>query len=140
MSKLDTLEPDFSDMVVALIQAAEGVTGRKWVCTSGRRTMEEQRAIYAQGRTKPGNVVSNASPGSSAHNYGLAADLAPLGEDGRIDWQAPRVIWENMADIAEEMGLTAGAHFKTITDFPHVEHPLWKEQRELWKAGKIQVA
>ena len=32
------------------------------------RTVEEQDALYAQGRTRPGNIVTNA-PGSSYSSY-----------------------------------------------------------------------
>lgn len=141
MNRLDSLEPDFRIKVQQLLLAAEAVTGRKWIITAGRRTMAEQRAIYAQGRTAPGKVVSNAFPGSSAHNYGLAADLAPLNVNLQgIDWNANRVLWENMADVAVEMGLTAGYYFKTIFDAPHVECASWKEKRKLWIAGKLEVA
>lgn len=140
MTKLETLEPAFRAQIETLLQAAQGVTSRKWVVTAGRRTMAEQRAIYAQGRTKPGNVVSNAPAGFSAHNYGLAADLAPLMEIGtQIDWNAPRSMWKQMAYIAVEMGLVAGYNFKTIVDMPHIEAANWKEQQALWKAGKLDV-
>ena len=140
MTKLDSLVPDFGAKISQLLQATEGITGRVWIVTAGRRTLTEQRAIYAQGRTKPGKVVSNAPAGSSAHNYGLAADLAPMTADGKtIDWNAPRAMWQHMADIAVEMGLTAGFYFSTIFDAPHVEDPAWKEQRDLWKDGKIEL-
>lgn len=140
MTRLESLEPAFRLQVEQLIQATNAVTGRRWLVTAGRRTMVEQRAIYAQGRTKPGKVVSNAPPGFSAHNFGLAADLAPMMEYGnQIDWEAPREMWKQMADIAVELGLTAGFYFRTIFDAPHVEHPSWKEQQKLWKAGKLDV-
>jgi len=42
---------------------------------SGLRSYQQQAALYAQGRTKPGKIVTNARPGSSWHNYGLAIDL-----------------------------------------------------------------
>jgi len=138
--RIDTLEPEFKAKIEKLLAAAEAATGRKWIITDGRRTMAAQRAIYAQGRTKPGKVVSNAPAGASAHNYGLAADLAPLMEmTSQIDWAAPRSLWKQMANIAVEMGLTAGYYFRTIFDAPHVEDPRWKEQRELWKAGKVDI-
>lgn len=140
MTRIDSLEPEFKVKIEKLLEIAKSVTGRSWIVTAGRRTMAEQKAIYAQGRTAPGKVVSNAPAGSSAHNYGLAADLAPLKADGKtIDWNADRVLWENMADAAVEMGLTAGFYFRTIFDAPHVEDPLWKTQRELYKAGKLKV-
>lgn len=36
------------------------------------RTFSEQDALFAQGRTKPGKIVTNAKAGLSYHNYGLA--------------------------------------------------------------------
>lgn len=141
MNKLDGLDPDFRAKIERLLSAIHDVTGRKWIVTSGRRTMAEQRAIYAQGRTAPGNVVSNAPAGSSAHNFGKAVDLAPLKEVGtEIDWNAKRELWKNMANLATEMGLVAGYNFKTICDMPHVEAADWREDQALWKAGKLSVA
>ena len=42
---------------------------------SGTRTYAEQDALYAQGRTRPGNVVTNARGGYSNHNFGIAFDI-----------------------------------------------------------------
>jgi peptidoglycan L-alanyl-D-glutamate endopeptidase CwlK len=39
------------------------------------RSFEESQELYNQGRTTPGTIVSNAKPGRSWHNYGLALDL-----------------------------------------------------------------
>lgn len=140
MSKLDTLEPVFRDKIIELLKQTEEATGRKWGISAGRRTMKEQKAIYAQGRTAPGKIVSNAPPGSSAHNYGLAADLWPLTKDGKdFDWVAGKVVFKVMADLAVKLGLTAGFYFKTFYDAPHIEDPSWRKQRELWKSGKITV-
>src|SRR5699024_12147382 len=43
--------------------------------SDGYRSHAEQNALYAQGRTKPGNIVTNARRGQSLHNYGLALDM-----------------------------------------------------------------
>jgi hypothetical protein len=40
------------------------------------RTYAEQDAIYAQGRTKDGNIVTNARGGESYHCFGLAVDIS----------------------------------------------------------------
>lgn len=139
MRQVETLEPIMQDAVTVLLQKAEEATGCKWICTSGRRTMADQDKLYAQGRTTPGPIVTKAPAGSSAHNFGLAADLAPMkGND--IWWNAPKSVWKKMADEAVALGLTAGYYFKSIFDGPHVEHPSWKVQRELWRAGKLEVA
>lgn len=140
MRKIDTLEPAFKLKIEELIKQVEKVTGRKWGISDGRRTMAQQKAIYAQGRTAPGKVVSNAPPGSSAHNFGLAADIWPLTADGEdFEWGAPDKLFKVMADIARKLGLTAGYYFKSIHDAPHVEDLSWRAKKELWKAGKLKV-
>ena len=45
----------------------------------GLRTIAEQNALYAKGRTSPGPIVTKAKGGSSYHNYGLAIDLVTAG-------------------------------------------------------------
>lgn len=141
MPRIDTLEPDFKEKVAALLTKLPELTGRKWVVTSGRRTMAEQQGLFDQGRSLPGKIVTNARPGSSAHNFGLAADLAPLkAGGGDIDWNAPRHVWQVMADTAQEMGLVAGYYFHSIVDMPHVESGTWKAAQGEWKAGRLHVA
>lgn len=139
-NKLDSLEPDFKPKVEALIAKANEETGRTWAASDGRRTMTQQRDIFAQGRTKPGKVVSNAKPGQSAHNFGLAVDLWPLDGNGDFDWGANDKLFKVLADIAVDMGLTAGYYFHSIHDAPHVEDPLWKHQQALWQAGELKIA
>ena len=137
--KIDTLEPDFKAQIKQLLAQLETVTGYKWVAVQGRRTIAEQNALYAQGRTAPGKVVTNAPGGSSAHNFGLAADIAPI-HNGDVWWEAPRTLFQALADMAQGMGLTAGFYFHTIFDPDHVESPRWKEQQALWEEGKVEVA
>lgn len=141
MSRLDELDPEFRKKVERLLYSAQVVTGRKWICVDGLRTMEKQRDLYAQGRTAPGKVVTNAQEGQSAHNFGLGADVAPLDEKGlNVDWGAPRSLWEAMANQAKDVGLTPGFYFHSIFDAPHVEDPRWKEMQADWIAGKIHLA
>lgn len=140
MPRIDTLEPDFKNAILTLINALQTATGRRWGISDGRRTMAQQKAIYAQGRTAPGKVVTMARPGYSPHNFGLAADIWPLTKSGGFDWGAPDSLFKKLADIAQAQGLTAGYYFKSIHDAPHIESPQWREQQALWKAGKIQVA
>jgi len=139
MTRIDTLEQDFVPIVRELKAKTEAATNRKWGISDARRTMAAQRAIYSQGRTTPGKVVSNAKPGQSAHNFGYAVDLWPLKADGDFDWKANVRLFKIMADIAVEMGLTAGYYFRNLFDGPHVEHPKWKKQQAKWKAGEIEI-
>lgn len=138
MAKTESLEPAFRLKISELVMGAEIATGLDWIVTSCRRTMAEQQAIYQQGRTTPGKVVTKAPPGYSAHNYGLAADLAPM-KDGKIWWNAPDIIWQQMADVAVKLGLDAGYYFKSFKDMPHVEDKSWKDRQAKWKAGEINI-
>src|SRR5881397_2564020 len=63
-----TLLPEVQPYARALIAkaAANGITIR---VISGLRTYDEQNDLYAQGRTEPGKIVTNARGGYSNHNF-----------------------------------------------------------------------
>ena len=139
--KLNTLEDDFKVIMQDILDKVSAATGLKWIATSCRRTIREQNALYAQGRTLPGNKVTNAQGGSSPHNFGLGCDCAPMKKDASdIWWNAPANVWEEYGKICEEAHMTWGGMFKTIVDKPHCEHPRWKQQQALWRDKKIEVA
>src|ERR1039457_3139237 len=57
--------------------------------TAGIRSVAQQDALYAQGRTVPGEIVTDAQGTQSNHIYGFAADLCVM-TDGKPDWsQSP---------------------------------------------------
>lgn len=72
------------------------------------RSLEEQAKLYAQGRTDPGHIVTNAKPGSSAHNYGLAIDVVPL-IHGKPLWtfdvKNPGTVWSKVGELGQSSGL-----------------------------------
>ncbi len=88
----------------------------------GLRTFEEQDALYAKGRTQPGQIVTQARGGESNHNYGLAADLCPY-TAGKPDWNAPITVWAAIGAAAAAHGLSWGGAWKKFIDKPHVELP-----------------
>ena len=69
-----TLLPEVQPYARALVTkaAADGITSK---VISGLRTYDEQNDLYAQGRTKPGRIVTNARGGFSNHNFGIAFDV-----------------------------------------------------------------
>lgn len=138
MSKLDSLEPGFKELVETVIAETETATGLDWLCTSGRRSIGEQNRLYEQGRTTPGNIVTRAKGGQSPHNFGLAADLAPY-KNSSIWWDAPAGYWAAMGAIAESHGLVWGGNFKNIVDQPHIEAADWRTTRDAWLKGEIKV-
>lgn len=86
--------------------------------TSSLRTFEEQQKLYNQGRTTPGNIITNAKPGQSYHNYGLAFDVVPI-ENGQVNWNSKN--WDKIGQIGKSVGFKWGGDFKTIIDKPHFE-------------------
>ena len=108
--------------------------------TSGRRTMAEQQKLFDQGRVTPGNVVTNARPGESAHNFGLAFDFAFLNAVGRPSWPEDGP-WAEAAAIGKRMGLSWGGDWKSFKDRPHLEMTAeYNLARAAFKAGTLQVA
>lgn len=98
--------------------AREGIT---ITVVQGLRTYAEQDALYAQGRTALGKIVTNARGGHSWHNFGLAVDCAPLHADGTIDWSGTSLAWQEMIECGVALGLTSGARWKSIPDRPHFQ-------------------
>ncbi|MBM7571209.1 M15 family metallopeptidase [Aquibacillus albus] len=110
-----------------LIERAEeqGIT---IIITDDIRTIEEQDAIYARGRTEPGSIVTYAEGGESYHNYGLAIDFALLSESGEIIWdinydgnQNGKADWTEVAVIAKELGFQWGGDWERFKDYPHLQ-------------------
>jgi len=101
--------------ITAFMNAIEslGLTPR---ISQGLRTNEEQNALYAQGRTKKGNIVTKAKGGESWHNYGLAIDLCFINQDGSIDFNVP----ERVGNMAKEFKLEWGAKW-SFPDKPHFQ-------------------
>lgn len=93
--------------------------------TQGLRTIEQQNALYAIGRTQPGKIVTNAHGGMSYHNYGLAVDCVPS-LNGALkpfapDWNPAHESWQRMEAEGRAHDLTTGADFRTFPDYPHFQ-------------------
>lgn len=88
------------------------------IVTQGLRTWATQDALYAQGRTAEGKVVTDAPGGHSMHNFGLAVDLAPTDGSG-VDWNGKDAKWDEMLAKAPSVGLAEGAQWRTFPDEPH---------------------
>ena len=89
------------------------------------RTVAEQDALYAQGRTQPGNIVTNA-PGSSYssyHQWGTAFDI--FRNDGTGAYNESGKFFERVGAIGVALGLEWGGNWKSIVDKPHFQLPDW---------------
>lgn len=87
--------------------------------TSTYRSIEEQNEIYAQGRTKPGAIVTNAKGGQSFHNHRVAFDVVPL-VAGKAVWDN-KELWEKIGKIGEAVGLEWGGRWKSFVDKSHFQ-------------------
>lgn len=112
-----------------------------WV-TEGRRSNERQDALYAQGRTASGAVVTNAQAGESPHNWGLALDVYPSAKGGTLEPQdsseAQIARFERLGQLARDSGLTWGGDFNSLKDRPHFEIADWRSHTG-WQAIAVSV-
>ncbi|RUT48589.1 M15 family peptidase [Paenibacillus anaericanus] len=127
-ARLKNLHPLVAEAAEVLIDRCYSI-GIYVLITQGLRTYAEQNALYAQGRTKPGIIVTNAKGGESNHNFGVAIDFAlflPNGKDvtwdtlkdGNLDYLPD---WSQVVDEAKQIGFTWGGDWKSFKDLPHLE-------------------
>lgn len=98
--------------------------------TSAYRSEAEQNAIYAQGRTTPGKIVTKARGRFSTHQYRLAFDFALLSEDGKkVIWDTKfdgtdlntTPDWVDVVTLFKNNGYDCGHYWKNFPDSPHIE-------------------
>lgn len=137
LARLQQLNPALGKLIVQLCEKFDAqFPGWHLEITQGLRSVDEQQALYAQGRETTANVnvlradvnwapitdaanivVTEAAPGYSWHGFGLAADVAPESATG-IDWNANDVRWQWIVGAGEGLGLKSGISWK---DEPHFQ-------------------
>lgn len=101
--RIKLLHPKNRDEAMQILAEIETALKGRAVCRIARSlsTWAEQDKLYAQGRTAPGPVVTNARGGESWHNYGMAVDVVLIidgkvasyefdkdfDDDGMADWR-----------------------------------------------------
>lgn len=125
--KLAGVSPILIERLSRVLTAMETL-GFPMIVTDGLRTVEQQRALYAKGRTIPGSIVTYADGTTKRSNHqtkadglGHAADCCFL-VDGKASWDA-RLPWRAYGAAAEAVGLTWGGNWTRLVDLPHVEVP-----------------
>lgn len=154
LERLDGLAPFLRQPVLRLIELAQQKLSARLLVVHGFRSVQEQALIYQQGRTfdreagvwkvsDPAKVVTQAKPGSSAHNVitmsgqpaGLAVDLIPLDGTGQPNWNPTAQFWTDLYALAWKCGLdpygdVIGAYLPG--DQGHFEEPGWKLKLDGW--------
>jgi peptidoglycan L-alanyl-D-glutamate endopeptidase CwlK len=118
--KLEDLHPKIAAKAQAFRDAcaAQGIDA---LITSTYRDNESQAAIYAQGRTAPGSIVTNARPGESWHNWRCAFDFVPI-VGGKCQWKDSD-LFTRCGVIAESVGLEwAGRWTGKLREAAHCQY------------------
>lgn len=118
---LDQLYLPFTERYLQLLANCDA-RGARYYSISGYRSVPEQNELYAQGRTKPGQIVTKAKGGQSWHNWGVAGDSCRDKDVTRaglqMDWDMDS--YAILAEEAKKLGLDAGYYWK-FKDAPHVQ-------------------
>ncbi|MCL2564780.1 MAG: M15 family metallopeptidase [Defluviitaleaceae bacterium] len=100
--------------------------------SSTYRDNEAQDYLYAQGRTRPGAIVTNARAGDSMHNYKLAFDIF---KNIKGYEYSDYNFFDTAGRIWTEMGGEWGGSWTTFVDKPHMQFTGGLSLADL-KAGK----
>lgn len=124
-----TLHPRVRPFARALIEKAAG-QGIIIKVTSATRSFAEQDELFAQGRTKPGKIVTKVRGGFSNHNFGIAIDITIF--KGSSDpenattpvFESP--LYKAIGALGTDLGLEWGGNWTSFKDEPHFQlRPGW---------------
>lgn len=137
---LDHLYPPFVSKALELLAACRA-RGADYFAISGYRSPQEQAALYFRGRTTPGDIVTDAKPYYSSHNYGLAIDFALDADTQRAglqpDWKPES--YAILGEEAKRLGLVWGGDFSR-PDRPHVQWPGYVTGKQLDRLRVVALA
>lgn len=115
---ISLLHPKLRIIVAKVIDQCKK-QGLPILITDCYRTEKEQRDLYAQGRTKAGNIVTNVNYPYSTHCWGVAFDFC-RNVKGR-EYDDSDGFFRKVAAIAKPYGLSWGGDWKSFVDKPHLE-------------------
>jgi peptidoglycan L-alanyl-D-glutamate endopeptidase CwlK len=106
---LDKLAPYFVDPLLEVLARCRA-KGANYYLSLGFRSASAQAKLWAQGRTQPGPVVTNAGPFESWHCYGLAADCVRDADMVKVGLQPAWASagYDLLRDECAKLGLQAG--------------------------------
>jgi len=100
--------------------------------SSTYRDNAAQNYLFAQGRTRPGPIVTNARGGESVHNYRLAFDIF---KNIKSQEFSDSKFFDTAGKIWTQMGGEWGGNWATFVDKPHMQFTGGLSIADL-KAGK----
>ena len=129
---VNDLHPELQKKLNQLITECNKV-GLKIGISECLRTVAEQDALYAKGRTKPGSIVTNArgSSYSSMHQWGVAFDF--YRNDGKGAFVDYDNFFTKVGKVGKKLGLEWGGDWKSIKDKPHFQLKNWGSTTKVLK-------
>jgi peptidoglycan L-alanyl-D-glutamate endopeptidase CwlK len=130
---LNRLHPVVARLATQLLEACKK-EGLVIGISETYRTVERQDYLYAQGRTRPGAIVTYArgSSKSSYHQWGLAFDVFQNIRGQEYDTKVLRRVGE----IGESLGLEWGGRFQGFVDMTHFQYTFGLSIADL-NSGKL---
>lgn len=119
LPKVTGLHPKVADQLSLFLTEAKA-RGLSVALHMGLRTPEQQDALYALGRTKPGSIVTNAQGYESYHCLGLAVDIVFKDEKGNWTW-SDKCDWNGLGTTGKIFGFQWGGDWTRFPDFPHFQ-------------------
>lgn len=120
VAKLQDVHPKLRDLITQLDERLQ-LESIFLEVSEGLRSWARSDALYQQGRTTPGPIVTNAPAGHSWHNFGMAVDCMPELTEGTVDWNPSHPQWKRMEEVGVSLGLVSGANWIRIVDAPHFQ-------------------
>lgn len=148
LDRIENFHPDFKDKLKLQYETINNQLPKdvrlRFAYTL--RTVQEQNELYAQGRTKPGKIITNAKGGQSIHNYGLAFDIVLLIDkdkngtfesisyDMLKDYDGDKVAeWMEIVNYFKSQGWEWGGDWKKFKDAPHFQAKKSNGTSYTWK-------
>ena len=132
---LDDLLPPVKERVEKFLNSAKAA-GIDLLITSTYRDNASQNALYAQGRTKLGKIVTNAKAGQSLHNYRCAVDVVPI-VAGKPRWDVKEEVWQQVGALGKAAGLEWAGDWKRFKEYPHFQYTGGLTLAQLQSGAKI---
>jgi peptidoglycan L-alanyl-D-glutamate endopeptidase CwlK len=117
---LDDLIPPAKERVERFLSLCKD-EGIDLLVTSTYRDHESQNALYEQGRTTAGKVVTNAKAGDSWHNWRCAVDVVPM-VNGKPNWDGLHPVWDQIGTLGEQAGLEWAGRWRTFKELAHFQY------------------
>ena len=127
---ISLLRPDVEANCRKWLERCKAV-GLNVLITNTVRDKEYQEYLYAQGRTRPGSIVTNGrTPTFHSNKVGCAFDFCKNVKGHEYD---DTEFFRKAAMIAKEMGFSWGGDWKSFPDMPHIQ---WDNQGA-WSSNMI---